>query len=258
MFWHRFCSIYYEYINWELKMKNILKKLKKVNGQSLAEFAVTTAMMATLATTAAPKFSGVGEGAKEKKTMSDIDKILKAANNFYNTQVTEAGRGRFPGQEKFDKNVPLNGGYGLGVAAINDAGDTLFYTPSEELNLDLEGDNARFMGFLSPEASKWVSVFGSTNPAFDDKPMGNLNLDVTEDAEGGVYPGEDGYTFTPKNGSEESLDLFGGDAIMSPFQDGHYIYTVIGGSGSGSQSTPPIIFVADLESPAAFNKKLQP
>jgi len=63
-------------------MKNILKKLKKVNGQSLAEFAVTTAMMATLATTAAPKFSGVGEGAKEKKTMSDIDKILKAANNF--------------------------------------------------------------------------------------------------------------------------------------------------------------------------------
>ena len=78
MFWHRFCLFYNEYINWELKMNNILKKLKKVNGQSLAEFAVTTAMMATLATTAAPKFSGVGEGAKEKKTMSDIDKILKA------------------------------------------------------------------------------------------------------------------------------------------------------------------------------------
>ena len=74
-------------------MKNIIKKLKSVNGQSLAEFAVTTAMMATLATTAAPKFSGVGEGAKEKKTLSDIDKILKAANNFYNTEVTEAGNG---------------------------------------------------------------------------------------------------------------------------------------------------------------------
>ena len=67
MFWHRFCLIFHEYISWELKMKNILKKLKKVNGQSLAEFAVTTAMMATLATTAAPKFSGVGEGAKEKR-----------------------------------------------------------------------------------------------------------------------------------------------------------------------------------------------
>ncbi len=49
-------------------MKTFLKRLKKVDGQSLAEFAVTTAMMATLATTAAPKFSGVGEGAKEKKT----------------------------------------------------------------------------------------------------------------------------------------------------------------------------------------------
>ena len=239
-------------------MKNIFKKLKKVNGQSLAEFAVTTAMMATLATTAAPKFSGVGEGAKEKKTMSDIDKILKAANNFYNTQVTEAGRGRFPGQEKFDKNVPHNGGYGLEESGQDVNGNIVYYTPTEELNLDLEGDDARFLGFLSPEASKWVSVFGSTNPAFDDKPMGNADLDDSEDAEGDVYPGQDGYTFTPKNGSEEFLDLFGGDAIMSPFQDGHYIYTVIGGSGSGSQSTPPIIFVADLESPAAFNKKLQP
>ena len=79
-------------------MKNIFKRLKRVNGQSLAEFAVTTAMMATLATTAAPKFSGVGEGAKEKKTLADIDKILKAANNFYNEQVTQAGRGMFPGQ----------------------------------------------------------------------------------------------------------------------------------------------------------------
>ena len=88
---------------------------------------------------------------------------------------------------------------------------------------------------------------------------GMLDLDVTEDAEGGMcIPVKMVTTFTPKNGSEEFLDLFGGDAIMSPFQDGHYIYTVIGGSGSGSQSTPPIIFVADLESPAAFNKKLQP
>ena len=190
--------------------------------------------------------------------MSDIDKILKAANNFYNTQVTEAGRGRFPGQEKFDKNVPHNGGYGLEESGQDASGNIVYYTPTEELNLDLEGDDARFLGFLSPEASKWVSVFGSTNPAFDDKPMGNADLDDSEDAEGDVYPGQDGYTFTPKNGSEEFLDLFGGDAIMSPFQDGHYIYTVIGGSGSGSQSTPPIIFVADLESPAAFNKKLQP
>lgn len=47
--------------------QKLRKKLKGRSGQSLAEFAVTTAMMATLATTAAPKFSGVGEGAKEKR-----------------------------------------------------------------------------------------------------------------------------------------------------------------------------------------------
>ena len=57
-------------------MKTFLKKLKRRSGQSMAEFAVTTAMMATLATTAAPKISGVGEGAKGKKTEAEIDKIM--------------------------------------------------------------------------------------------------------------------------------------------------------------------------------------
>ena len=92
-------------------MNNLIKYFKRVDGQSLAEFAVTTAMMATLATTAAPKFSGVGEGAKEKKTLSDIDKIMKSANNFYNEQVTKSGRGRFPGQTKYNDPVPTGGGY---------------------------------------------------------------------------------------------------------------------------------------------------
>ena len=56
--------------------KKIVKKLKNTKGNSLAEFAVTTAMMATLATTAAPKFAGIGEAAKEKKTLANIDKIF--------------------------------------------------------------------------------------------------------------------------------------------------------------------------------------
>ena len=91
-------------------MKRFLKYIKSTRGQSLAEFAVTTAMMATLATTAAPKFSGVGEGAKEKKTLADIDKIMKSANNFYNAKVTSDGRGRFPGQNKYNETVPATGG----------------------------------------------------------------------------------------------------------------------------------------------------
>ena len=89
---------------------NLVKKLKSTRGNSLAEFAVTTAMMATLATTAAPKFGSVGDGAKEKKTMANIDKILTVANNYYNQAVSEEGRGRFPGQSKYDSQV---GGYDL-------------------------------------------------------------------------------------------------------------------------------------------------
>ena len=71
-------------------LQNIKKKIKSVRGNSLAEFAVTTAMMATLATTAAPRFSGIGEGAKEKKTMAEIDKIVTSSSNFFNAMsITE-------------------------------------------------------------------------------------------------------------------------------------------------------------------------
>jgi len=90
--------------------KSILNKIKKRTGNSLAEFAVTTAMMATLAATAAPQFGSVGEGAKEKKTMNNIDKIIQSANNYYNAKLDEEGRGRFPGQTKYDSKV---GGYDL-------------------------------------------------------------------------------------------------------------------------------------------------
>ena len=89
---------------------SIIKKLKSVKGNSLAEFAVTTAMMATLAATAAPQFGSVGEGAKEKKTLNNIDKIIQSANNYYNAKLDEEGRGRFPGQSKYDSKV---GGYDL-------------------------------------------------------------------------------------------------------------------------------------------------
>ena len=74
---------------------NLIKKIKSTRGNSLAEFAVTTAMMATLATTAAPKFGGIGTGAKEKKTMANIDKIITVANNFYNQTLSDEGKGVF-------------------------------------------------------------------------------------------------------------------------------------------------------------------
>ena len=210
--------------------KSIKKYFKGRSGQSLAEFAVTTAMMATLATTAAPKFSGVGEGAKEKKTLADIDKIMKSANNFYNAKVTSEGRGRFPGQVKYNESVPDNdGGYANEDALI--ASINLFET------------------YESGEASQWASVFGTTNvesPA----PQGS-SVNVSEDDDGD-------NSFDVSAGAEEFLNEFGGNAIKSPFQDGHYIYTVIAGGGSGQQSYAPILYIADLESPKNFNKKLQP
>jgi hypothetical protein len=242
-------------------MNKLIKYFKRVDGQSLAEFAVTTAMMATLATTAAPKFSGVGEGAKEKKTLSDIDKIMKSANNFYNEQVTKSGRGRFPGQTKYNDPVPTGGGY------TYTSGQDQQYAELE-VKYDLTGKDSNADGdfddtgeFAAPftsysnstEALLWASVFGSNN---DDapKPDGS-NISNVEDPSTSYWNNNE---VTPGLGAEEFLEAFGGDAIKSPFQDGHYIYTVIAGTGSGSQSVAPIIFIADLESPSSFWKKLQP
>jgi len=207
----------------------LFKRFKSRKGQSLAEFAVTTAMMATLATTAAPKFSGVGEGAKEKKTTADIDKIMKSANNFFNEKVTSEGRGRFPGQIKYNRSVP------------DDAG----YTTIDELEASL----GTFVTFESAEANKWASIFGTQNP--DGTVPDGSSVNTAED------PDDDG-SFTETVGAEEFLNEFGGNAIKSPFQDGHYIYTVVPGGGSGESSYSPVLYIADLESPKNFNKKLQP
>ena len=214
-------------------MKRFLKYIKSTNGQSLAEFAVTTAMMATLATTAAPKFSGVGEGAKEKKTLADIDKIMKSANNFYNAKVTSDGRGRFPGQNKYNETVPATGGYATETAVL----------------AHIKGDNATFTTYDDADASHWASIF-STNNADATAPDGH-HISLTEDDDGDT-------SFDEYVGAEEFLNEFGGNAVKSPFQDGHYIYTVIAGSGSGTSSISPILFIADLESAKNFHKKLQP
>ena len=210
--------------------KSIIRYPKSTNGNSLAEFAVTTAMMATLATTAAPKFSGVGEGAKEKKTMADIDKIVKSANNFYNSKVTTEGRGRFPGQTKYDAAV---GGY---------ASDSL-----------LIAGVANFTAYDDDEGENWASVFGTTtrNAAGELIIPSGHNISTSED------DNKDG-SFDVYSGAEEFLNEFGGNPVQSPFQDGHMIYAVIAGGGSGSGSYSPILYVADLENPANFNKKLQP
>ena len=72
--------------------------MRNNSGNSLAEFAVTMAIMATLATTAAPAFSRIGEGAKAKQTKANLEKIVKASQMWYNQQVEVYGMGKFPSQ----------------------------------------------------------------------------------------------------------------------------------------------------------------
>ena len=221
-----------------IRFKTIKKKFKSIKGNSLAEFAVTTAMMATLATTAAPRFSGIGEGAKEKKTLSEIDKIVIASSNFFNNKVTTEGRGRFPGQEKYDVQI---GGYESEIQLLAVIGGD---APAE----------TSFDGYDNAEGSNWRSIFG------------------TNDASAGV---SDGSNVVNDDGSlighDEFLAEFANNAIKSPYQDGHYIYIVLPGGvdyvdpdGDGTyvkvdcNDCSPILYVADNEDPSKLFKKYQP
>ena len=216
--------------------RNLIKTLKSRRGNSLAEFAVTTAMMASLATTAAPKFGSVGDGAKEKKTMASIDKILTVANNYYNAKVSEEGRGRFPGQSKYDAKV---GGFDLPDGANTD----------EALETYLEDVLVGISGYTS-DLSDFVYVF---SPSVDDEDaiQGNW-MSFDND---GVHQVSVGFD---EDGALAFKENFGNNGISSPFQDGGYIYLVIPGSGSGTSAKAPALLVADIENPLQMHKTLTP
>tara|TARA_B100000131_G_scaffold187069_1_gene180060 strand:- start:223 stop:870 length:648 start_codon:yes stop_codon:yes gene_type:complete len=212
---------------------NLLRKIRSSKGNSLAEFAVTTAMMATLATTAAPKFGQVGAGAKEKKTMNNIDKILTVANNFYNQTLSEEGKGRFPGQEKYDVAV---GGVDLAEGAQTD--ETL--EAYIETVLDQKAS-------YTDDLSEFVYVF-STAVDDDDALQGDwmsLETSVTYDGNAEV-------------GALDFKKDFGNQGMQSPFQDGSYAYLVIPGSGSGTSAQAPVVVVIDTENPSKLHKTLVP
>jgi hypothetical protein len=147
--------------------------------------------------------------------------------------VTGDGRGRFPGQAKYNQDVPYQLGY---------ATETLCLA-------DIKGDSATFTTFNHADAAHWASVFSTNNP--DALAPTDHHISLLEDSNLDAFFDED-------KGAEEFLNEFGGNPVKSPFQDGHYIYTVIAGSGSGTSSISPILFIADLESAKNFHKKLQP
>ena len=205
---------------------SIIKKLKSMKGNSLAEFAVTTAMMATLAATAAPQFGSVGEGAKEKKTMNNIDKIVQAANNYYNAKLDVEGRGRFPGQSKYDSKV---GGYDLPADTETDIALEIF---TETILNNYDG--------YTDDLSAFVYVFAQSA---DD-----------QDAIQGSWQNIETSVVYDLDGAADFVELFGNNGLSSPFQDGAYIYLVIPGSGSGSSAQAPALIVADAENPTELHK----
>ncbi len=212
---------------------NLIKRIKSNKGNSLAEFAVTTAMMATLATTAAPKFGAVGAGAKEKKTMATIDKILTVANNFYNQTLSEEGKGRFPGQEKYDVAV---GGVTLSEGQLTDEALEIYV----ETILDAKDSYTSDLG-------EFVYVF---SPSVDD-----------DDALDGDWMSLESSVSFDGNSEVGALDFkrdFGNNGIQSPFQDGSYAYLVIPGSGSGTSAQAPVMVVIDTENPSKLHKTLVP
>ena len=217
-------------------LKNLIKKLLKLfkseRGNSLAEFAVTTAMMATLATTAAPRFASIGESAKEKKTMANIDRIIAAANNHYMETLEQEGRGRFPGQVKY--NVPL-GGVDLGQGQLTVEA------------LDAFQDNV-LPGLTSADSDLGTYFVYVMAQSADD-----------EDAQGIIVSGANvGFDTEAPYVSSEIRYQFSNAIVDSPYQDGAYIVLVIPGSGTGTLAEPPALVVADMENPAKLHKILVP
>ena len=213
-------------------MDHLFKSLKVVKGQSLAEFAVVTAMMATFITTALPKFSDLMETGKAQKSIQELDKLLIQAKSFYETTAALEGRGRLPGQDKFDMVV---GGYTDTTALFNDL--------------------QQFTTYTDETGGKWISVFGTENVNAL-APAGSHFKDDTVSAEINGQ-GEVICSNCPvarEKGADEWYDLFADEVLVSQFQDGHYIYVVIPGSGTGDDVKAPRICVADAESPKYLHK----
>ena len=227
-------------------LKRIIRNVKSINGNSLAEFATTTALMATLAATAAPKLSEMSEGTKAEKSMNEIDKILVQARNHYQTTADTEGRGRFPGQEKYNIAV---GGY-TGVNAESD------------LLGDINGASGvtAMTSFTAGNLSKWRSVFGIDNTAAKrPEGCGVLNDNHNAHLGNGTTTLAD-YAANPGNylGHKEWLRLFADNTLASKYQDGHFAYAVIAGSGSGLGAEPPVLYIIDVENPSEFNNVIEP
>ena len=223
-------------------INNHIQKLKDPKGNSLMEFAITVGLMAILAVTALPKLSAIGESTKMQKSISELDKLARQAANFYQDTAIKEGRGRFPGQDKY--NLPV-GGHSNAQDILDDLIDV--YENGELTN------PADYISYSSSHGYDWVSVFGVSNVDFP-KPEDAV---VRWDDEDDTGP----CNVCPPNetiGRLEWETLFPTGPLGSPFQDGHYVYQVVAGSGSGTRAVSPTLFIADIENPSQIHIILQP
>ena len=177
----------------------------------------------------------ISEVEKADLTMSNIGQIIEEARAFYFATADYEGRGRFPGQDKYDIAV---GGHAEQAALIADIAD---------------GWNSTFTSWDGDDGADWRSVFGTDNS--DALIPDGSYINNAEDPDSEYYSSGN---ITRGVGGEEFLNAFSGNTITSPFQDGHYIYAVIPGGGTGLNHYPPTIYVADLENPSAFNAVYTP
>jgi hypothetical protein len=237
-------------------IKRVIKSLKNVKGSSLAEFATTTALMATLAATAAPKLSELSEGTKGEKSVNELDKLKALASNYYQDAASIEGRGRFPGQGRYDMVV---GGAAHGTRSVIHS-DALHTAELADIEADLLGnynettetfEGGDFNDFEDDASSQaWLSVFGlSAETNLPDNAV--LHADDTPDTDADEYD---------LNGAHVDWTyLTNNEVLESPFQDGHFIFRVVPGYKPRSgTAVPPMIFLADLENPSDFNTSLAP
>ena len=233
-------------------LKTLIRNVKSINGNSLAEFATVTALMATLAATAAPKLSEMSEGAKGQKSTDELDKLVKQAGQFYQDTADIEGRGRFPGQDKYDMKVGGHANEGIITAQI--------------VGTLAEGNNAAvaptYTHYQHANGSDWLSVFGIAN---SDVPKPTEATMHADDVAGSCQtcPGVSTNNSihgvgVAKTGHQEWLLLFGDSPLGSTYQDGHFVYQVVAGGGTGNSTYPPTLYVADVENASHFNNVLEP
>jgi hypothetical protein len=232
--------------------------------------------MATLAATAAPKLSEMSEGAKGEKSRNEIDKIVKMAGQFYQDVADTEGRGRFPNQAKF--NVPIGDAASNGGDSDDNASNGVQYSLSADTSnsgshtrkilkdlgiayafrVDANGDGSigddeletnltlGWDRYSEAPQSDWQSVFG-----FGGKTAADMGIS-------GKVKDAQNHNLGTSSISNEWDNLFGDEVLGSTFQDGHYVYAVVAGGGTGADVYPPTIYVVDIESAVDFNNVLMP